>query len=53
MIKKDVIVSDLPLSQSKEAMKKMITRDKVSFLNQNVDIPVVTMPYLLVELNSC
>ena len=37
----------------KKQWKKMITRDKVSFLNQNVDTPVVTMPYLLVELNSC
>ena len=43
MIKTDIIDSDLPLLLSKEEMKKFdvkidFARDKVSFLNQNVDI---------------
>ena len=43
MIKTDVIENDLPLLLSKEAMKKSdvkidFARDKVNFLNRNVDI---------------
>ena len=52
-LKKMLLLVIYPFHKVKKQWKKMITRDKVSFLNQNVDIPVVTMPYLLVELNSC
>ena len=51
-LKKMLLLVIYPFHKVKKQWKKMITRDKVSFLNQNADIPVVTMPYLLVELNS-
>ena len=61
IIKTDVTDSDLTLLLSKETMKKDdvkidFARDKVSFLNQTVDIVFTSSGHYalpLVELNSC
>ena len=56
MIKTDVIDSDLPLLLSKEAMKKHDVKigfaiDKVSFLNQNVDIVFTSSGHYAIPLS--
>ena len=56
MIKTDVIDSDLPLLLSKEAMKKGDVKigfaiDKVSFLNQNVDIVFTSSGHYAIPLS--
>ena len=56
MIKTDVIDSDLPLLLSKEAIKKGdvkidFARDKVSFLNQNVDIVFTSSSHYAIPIS--
>ena len=58
MIKTDVIQNDIPLLLSKDSMKKSnvkidFANDKVSFLDQNVDIILISSGHYAFSIFFC